>query len=195
MIQWLKKYWGPGSTSLWFSQLSAWCQTDLTHLSMIFFLNHFQSKEEAGRVLLFQHHPLVSGENSLLQESPGDVCLDLIGHTLVTWPPRSHDHPFLPEGPLPYMWIKLRFCDWGEKEVFCVWSSHLYPSAFLAFRQGLWARRMDWKSHHHWSRSWLCGWFPGAAVRKHSAFHTSLVWRWLQSLPINLAKTLPFSEL
>lgn len=36
---------------------------------------------------------------------------------------------------------------------------------------------------------------PGAAVRKHSAFHTSPVWRWLQSLPINLAKTLPFSEL
>lgn len=38
MIQWLKKYWGPRSTFLQFSKLSARYKTDLTHLSVMFLI-------------------------------------------------------------------------------------------------------------------------------------------------------------
>lgn len=67
---------------------------------------------------------LSRGENSLSQESAGDISAyillakttshDHLGHMAT---PRMASAPLFPKRPLPDIWIKLKFCDWRKKEL------------------------------------------------------------------------------
>lgn len=179
----IQQYQASRSAFLQFSQLSTYVSDSLEHAVLP---PKFPKQGRGCRAFLCQCHLYLEVKTPFLRSLQGTFLLLSYWQKLhhmtiwVTWPHLEWHLllSFLRDlcQIFEYNWSSVT----EEKRSW--WSlAHFYPSSFLASRQGHWARKMNRNSIITKASSGFVDAFPWVTM--------SLVWRRIQSLPINLAKS------